>query len=297
MTGGTSSEPLLAPDALSGLRIAISASESPDLARLGLVETHFRLALAEIARAVLLSGGKLCYGGHLDPSGYTSMLVQELQRYSRRDKPLRICLAWQEHRNLSEEEFEAVKADLGLYGEIVCLDPDGKPFTWERGRKGAPASVTDVSLRQKSLSALREFMVSQTQGRVLIGGRREGFQGRIPGLVEEAAMSMQASQPLYLAGGFGGVTTDIVKAIGLDDGAWLPSRTDGHAGSPRLAPALVELSNLSKEAGSNALANGLSDDENRRLAATRWSSTLPRRRCSKLLVALPVNWGRYSTRY
>jgi hypothetical protein len=274
MTNGTSFAPLLAPDALSGLRIAISVSESPDLARLGLVETHFRLALAEIARAVLLSGGKLCYGGHLDPSGYTSMLVQELQRYSRRDKPLRICLAWQEHRKLTEEQFEAVKADLGLYGEIVCLDPDGKHFTWQPRRKGAPDSVTDVSVRQKSLSALRKFIVSQTQGCVLIGGRREGFQGRIPGLVEEATLSIQASQPLYLAGGFGGVTTDIIKAIGLDDGAWLPPRTDSPAGSPRLVSALVELSNLSREAGPDALANGLSDDENRRLAATHRPSEI-----------------------
>jgi SLOG cluster2 len=91
---------------------------------------------------VLLSGGKLCYGGHLDPSGYTSMLVQELQRYSRRDKPLRICLAWQEHRKLTEEQFEAVKADLGLYGEIVCLDPDGKPFTWQPRRMCGPSTIS-----------------------------------------------------------------------------------------------------------------------------------------------------------
>ncbi len=274
MTNGTSPERLLASDALAGLRIAISASESPDLARLGLVEVHFRLALAEIARAVLVSGGKLCYGGHLDPKGYTSMLVQELQRYSRRDKPLQICLAWQEHRKLTEEQFEVVKADLGLYGEIVCLDPDGKPFTWGRGEKGAVDLVTDSSVREKSLSALRKFMVSQTEGRVLIGGRREGFQGRIPGLVEEAALSIQASQPLYLAGGFGGVTADIIKAIGLDDGGWLPPRTDDPASDPRLGTALAELSKSSKKKGPDALANGLSVDENHRLAATHRPSEI-----------------------
>ena len=172
MTSPGTPEPLLAPDALAGKRIAISASESPDLARLGLEEIHFRLALAEIARAVLVSGGKLSYGGHLAPDGYTSMLIQELHRYSRRDKPLQICLAWQEHRNLAEEQFDNIKADLGLYGEIVCLDPDGSPFTWKPGQKGAPEQVADQVHRQKSLSALRKFVTSQVQGRVLIGGRR-----------------------------------------------------------------------------------------------------------------------------
>src|SRR5437764_74799 len=50
------SSTLLAPDALSGVQIALSASESPDLLRLGLLDTHFRLALAETARSVLVGG-------------------------------------------------------------------------------------------------------------------------------------------------------------------------------------------------------------------------------------------------
>jgi SLOG cluster2 len=87
---GNPKDVLLKPDALGGIKISVSASHSPDLARVGLVETHFRLALAEIARSVLVSGGKLAYGGHLDPNGYTAMLIKELHRYSRRDRPLRI---------------------------------------------------------------------------------------------------------------------------------------------------------------------------------------------------------------
>ena len=66
MSKGTEQRQLLAADALKGTRIALSASPSPDFERLGLLDTHFRLALAEIARSVLVSGGKLAYGGHLD---------------------------------------------------------------------------------------------------------------------------------------------------------------------------------------------------------------------------------------
>src|SRR5437899_2225847 len=116
---------LLPSNALAGLCIGISVSESTDLARLGLLETHFRLALAEIARCVLVSGGSLAYGGHLKPEGYTSFLVKELQKYGRRDRPLLICLAWQEHRALPVGELDGNKKDLGLFGEIVCLDPAG----------------------------------------------------------------------------------------------------------------------------------------------------------------------------
>src|ERR1700730_17004411 len=127
-------DPLLKSDALSEIRIAISASESPDLLRLGLVETHFRLALAEIARSVLVSGGKLAYGGHLDPDGYTVMLVKELHRFTSRDEPLGFYLSWQEHRKLSREQYELEKDALGLFGEIVCLDPDGSEIDWGKDR-------------------------------------------------------------------------------------------------------------------------------------------------------------------
>src|ERR1700747_3069432 len=95
---------LLPSNALKDIRLGISVSDSPDLARLGLLEAHFRLALGEIARCVLVSGGFLAYGGHLHPDGYTTFLEQELHRYSRRDRPLHICLAWQEHRELSPSE-------------------------------------------------------------------------------------------------------------------------------------------------------------------------------------------------
>jgi hypothetical protein len=80
-------------------------SESPDLGRLGLLEIHFRLALGEIARCVLVSGGTLAYGGHLRQEGYTIFLIQELQKYGRRDSPLLVCLAWQEHRELKLSEL------------------------------------------------------------------------------------------------------------------------------------------------------------------------------------------------
>jgi SLOG cluster2 len=237
---------LLGPDALKGLRIAVSVSESPDLGRLGLVETHFRLALGEIARSVLISGGKLCYGGHLEPGGYTAALIQELHRYSRRDRPLQICLAWQEHRKLSKADFERQKNELGLFGEIVCLSPEGQPVAWEANRNSAPEPVTDIELSQRSLTGLRRFMATQCNARVLIGGKRAAFQGRFPGVLEEALISVEANQPLYLAGGFGGVAADIIRTLGIDDGAWLPANADEPAADGRLLSALDQLSKLIK---------------------------------------------------
>jgi hypothetical protein len=74
---------LLPPDALKGVRLGVSVSESPDLTRLGFFEDHLRMALGEIARCVMVSGGTLGYGGHLSPDGYTTFLIHEVHRYAR----------------------------------------------------------------------------------------------------------------------------------------------------------------------------------------------------------------------
>jgi hypothetical protein len=262
---GPTPDALLKRDALTGIRIAISASESPDLLRLGLVETHFRLALAEIARSVLISGGKLSYGGHLDPEGYTAMLMRELQRYSRRDKPLRIYLAWHEHRRLSKAEFDRSVEDLGLFGEIVCLDADGNVVRWGEARGDQPEPVSDKSIQGKALSALRAHMAKNETGRVIIGGKRAGFAGKMPGVLEEAIASTSSHQPLYVAGGFGGIAADIAVAMGRLSADWLPATSEPLASDVR---ANLDGLRSTADAIGGWPHNGLSDKENARLAAT-----------------------------
>lgn len=265
---------LLPGQALRGVRIGISVSESADLARLGLLEVHFRLALAEIARCVLVSGGTLAYGGHLRPDGYTTFLVQELEKYGRRNSPLLICLAWQEHRRLTLAELQARAEDLGLLGRIVCLDPDGREVDPAHDREEAALAVDDADLRRRALTSMRRYMGTQISGRVLLGGKRRGFQGEISGLMEEALIALDSSQPLFLAGGFGGVTADIAHALGVDDGAWLPPAPDAPQDDPRWIDGRRRLADRAAAPAWGGLRNGLTEEENRRLAASHRPSDI-----------------------
>ena len=265
---------LLPPDALANIRLGISVSDSADLARLGLLEMHFRLALGELARCVLVSGGQLAYGGHLQPDGYTAFLIQELQRYSRRDRPLLICLAWQEHRRLSVTEIEQQKGALGLYGKIVCLDAYGHEIDPSRDRPDQPSPETDRDTCKASLTSMRRYMSNNTNGRILIGGRRSGFQGELPGIVEEALIALEDTQPLYLAGGFGGVTADIIRTLAVDDGSWLADGPETAPADERLIRGLDLLSTHKEGPDWPGLNNGLSPEENRQLAASHRPSEI-----------------------
>ncbi|MFF2125398.1 hypothetical protein ACFVW1_08335 [Streptomyces olivochromogenes] len=256
----------LPPDTLKGRTLALSVSQSPDLARLGLSEEQLRLTLGEITRLVLGAGGHLAYGGHLGPGGYTPALTAEAARHGRGDQPLLVCLAWPEHRGVPLSELRA-RLVLGRAGRAVCLDPAGRETDPAAGR-GEPAEPVDPGLARTSLTAMRRYMRDHTDGRLLVGGRRAGFQGELPGLLEEALLSLDPGdpRPLYPAAGFGGVTVDIVRALGIDDCAWLPADPDAAPDDPRL---LSGLERLRARAAASWPPNGLTQEENRRLAASR----------------------------
>ena len=265
---------ILPPNALAGIRLGVSVSDSPDLARLGLLETHFRLALGEIARCVLVSGGHLTYGGHLQPDGYTIFLLHELYRYGRRDRPLRICLAWPEHRKLTVSELKEQQEALGLYGRIDFLDQTGNVIDPYENRTAESSPEANEETRKTSLTAMRCYMARHTDARVFIGGKRQGFQGDLPGVVEEALIALESKQPIYLAGGFGGVTTGIIQALDVDDGSWLPAMSDGGSQDERTLKGLNMLADFLRREDWTGLDNGLGDKENRRLAASHRPSEI-----------------------
>jgi hypothetical protein len=194
-------------------------------------------------------------------------LIHELERFGRRDRPLRIFLAWQEHRKLALSTLEKEKSNLGLYGEIICLDSAGNVIAANKDRAEASSPEVDAETTRKSLTSLRQHMAQATQGRVLIGGRRSGFQGELPGVLEEALYALEAGQPLYLAGGFGGVTHDMACALGGGDGKWFPPQEPPVAADGRLVRGLERLVEAAKKTGFKSLDNGLSPQENQRLAA------------------------------
>lgn len=258
---------LLPDNALSGIRLGISVSESSDLARLGLLESHFRLVLGEIARCILVSGGHIVYGGHLDPNGYTAFMVHELARYSRRDRPLQICLSWSEHRTLPLSRLVAEEKALGLYAKIVYLDPDGNPIEADTGRTEEPPGLPNAETTARSLTGLRRYMTENTHGRLFVGGKREDFQGAMPGLVEEAIMSLEQGKPIYLAGGLGGVTYDLARALGVTGEDWFPALDRSTSLDDRLAKGLERVTDQARAARRRSLDNGLSGEENQRLSA------------------------------
>ena len=102
---------------------------------------------------------------------------------------------------------------------------------------------------------MRTVMRGDTQARIVLGGRIEGYKGAMPGIAEETCLSLKAGQPVFLLGGFGGCARDIAETIGLSD-RWAGSRDEwpGRDCFLKYSP--------------DDLQNGLSRQENAILART-----------------------------
>jgi SLOG cluster2 len=245
---------------LSQRSIAMSISESPDMSVLGLSDEHLRDAMAEIARHLLALGARLVYGGDLRQHGFSELLFELVARH-RRDADegddqtgITNYLAWPVHILQAFADIERATADLVGMAELVCLRLDGTNMPMPERRQLAARQATELEWLQ-GLTAMRRIMLTKTSARIVLGGRVVKYKGAMPGLAEEALLSLQGNQPLFLLGGFGGCARDIAETLGLV-APWVGSRPAWQGRSTFQTFSVADLN------------NGLTNEENSTLAYT-----------------------------
>lgn len=237
--------------------IAISTSDSPDMAVFGLSEGHLREAVADLAMYLLASGSNLAYGGDLRADGFTELLFELVTRYRRQeDATTRVTnyLAWPVHVSMAASDLAALSAELQGFARLALMGQHGNQMSLS-DRQALPSREPDDHEWGVGLTAMRRAMREETDARIVLGGRLVGFRGDMPGIAEEAMLSLEAGQPVFLVGGFGGCTRDIAETIGIVD-PW--------AGSRPAWPGRREFERYTQD----DLRNGLSIEENRTLAYT-----------------------------
>jgi hypothetical protein len=252
-------DPELVPaGALVGKRVAISVSETADLARLGLRPAHLTLAIAELARALILSGASAVYGGRID-RGFTSVIRHEAESFSRPGGiAFEHVIPYSEHAAFDKKELRDYVSEMGVHTVVNLVNADGS-LTLAEGAalSDIPSAAVDIPA---SLTLARNAITRHCDARVVVGGRLDGFAGVMPGVVEEALMSLDHGQPLFVAGGFGGASAFVGRRLEPSNYEWLPD------GMPAMDVATRDA--LAEFTMGAALANGLSPGESATLAQT-----------------------------
>jgi len=164
-------------------KIAISVSETNNFDN-GVEIEHLQDIVIELVRFLMLSSNQIIYGGDIKYSlglNFAEIIFDLALKYSTKKPTVINPLPIKFYNKIND----SVKAN---YIDIIEFK-----------------KVSD------NLSEMRKYMSSIEDARIIIGGKLEGYQGKYPGVLEEAYYTLQAKKPLYIIGAFGGVAKEIVK--------------------------------------------------------------------------------------
>lgn len=256
------SRALLEPDALLGVTVAFSVSDSVDLAQLGLARRHCDLVVAELTRAITTAGGQLLYGGRLDPPGFTQIMIDEVLSHSGGHPALILCVPASEWFHLPAVTLCKLDDSLGNAGRLALLNEAG-----DKVAKSEWANWSSDSRRNPStsLTSMRSYVSQRATARVVVGGKLKGYHGSMPGIIEEALLSAEGGRPLYVAGGFGGAAAALAKTLGYDNLSWGPPGFPAGANDGSVRRQLDELAAIVRN---RPAADGLDPEERQLLASS-----------------------------
>lgn len=200
---------------LNNKQIAISISESEDINDYGGADALLNDITIELSRHILIGGGKLVYGGDLRKEGFTKKFKELSFQYGQSEKTDRTIkyftnyFAWPIHLEMTrtdECDYEYSRVSIVKVAEPSEAN-DCKSISVK------PISNPNKYLWAKSLTKMREEMEGKTDARIIMGGRAHNFKGKYAGVLEEFLIAKQFDHPIYLLGGFGGVSNTIINII------------------------------------------------------------------------------------
>ena len=241
--------------------VALSLLDSPDIEAYGLSCLHLDDLQGNMAMRLLGSGRSLAYSGDLrvHDFDFTDLLFQLLVRYQGHpdhsgEIGVTDYLAWPMHIRMTLEEIDQFCTEHGESIRLAFLTKDGAQLEREQ-RQAIPSHEPDDGEWADGLTAMRIAMRGGTVARVAAGGRVDGYRGRMPGIAEEVLLSLEARQPVFLIGRFGGCARDIAGTMGLLEQAGEgPESWNENETFSRFTP--------------DDLCNGLSREQNAVLAST-----------------------------
>ena len=284
------------------LVVALSSSEATDIRRYGLSHKHQENTMIELSRYLLLAGVRLAYGGDLRKEGYTVRLADMIRDplmgelrdqgiLMKGDEPELInYLPWPIPVSASDDTRLGRHVRLHKFPRPEGITEEMDPLFVDPPTKWFPADTFERCYAwSRGLTEMRKFQTSQIFARLLIGGKigsvKNPYFGLMPGIFEEFWYSLQSKQPIFLIGSFGGasrVLIDTIEGKPRNESTWeyhkdVPFISELHKYYADKKLDYCKFKDLNEAISGESysvLNNGLSEDENHRLAHTRSSTEM-----------------------
>lgn len=198
--------------------ISISELSEYELTKIGQSPAHLEFLIQDISRHLLARKNKLIFGGDLRPNGFTDFLFHEASalqsRLNSEDIFVENYLAWPIYLR-DDVNIAAWKAKYNQLSEMKEVPPPDEVLNLIPDLKSylAPHDVERKYVWAKSLTLMRYTMIANCDARICAGGKQNGYLGRMPGVLEEIIIAKTLTRPIFLLGGFGGMTQTVCNLI------------------------------------------------------------------------------------
>jgi hypothetical protein len=229
--------------------VALSVSETPDLASLGMFEDDDKRILSAVLTPLVYGGARIAYGGRIAPQAATNFtqeistrLAEAYRQVGSRatDRPYIHYLRDNDARREGVDRLFSHCIQLGSFSEVkllrgettaLTLLPTGRVVGVSDGLRRIDVARSAEELKKvrqiveivagssegDPLAAMRDAMAKETDARVILGGRTAEGSGGVSGIGREALATLKASKPLVVLGGIGGASRDVAWVLKLLD--------------------------------------------------------------------------------
>jgi len=189
------------------LRVCISLSKSSDLKEVDCFDEQINYVYLEVLRYLVYSKYIVTYGGDWRKGGYTEYIYDLIRAY-------------QENQELLEYKFVNFLAypfylDLDIHKEVginnvtdlIKVKPSCNvcnPLIFHENNIGFLAY---------SLTNMRNVMLNNVDAVIAIAGKNNPGHSILPGVLEEIIIATILKKPIFILGGFGGVTKKVAEYI------------------------------------------------------------------------------------
>lgn len=207
---------------LAGCLINLSISESDDSPQRGFPTSQVNRTTLQVVAALFGQGAGVVFGHNWREDGIMEA-VYGFARQVQAPIPLSSSeaaadtqpllwnlLPWPDKPYLLERDLEQLSSTLRV--ELAGLPKELEAFDGQARRVGPDDGLYQY-VRARGLTFLRHRLNSVSHVRFCLGGRASGYEGRYPGVIEEAFLAIRDNKPIYLAGFLGGATKQVVDAI------------------------------------------------------------------------------------
>ncbi|MDO7442668.1 TIR domain-containing protein [Acinetobacter baumannii] len=155
----------------------------------------------------------LIYGGDLREDGFTQFILDEALIIQNRtmDNSIKVenHLAWPIYL---EPKLKIFKIKYhGILHTEEYIPPTDIHINQENFLE--PNCRENLYIWSRSLTEMREQSISKCDFRIIAAGKSSDYKGKMPGVLEEFIISLKKQKPIYILGGFGGITSKIATSI------------------------------------------------------------------------------------